>query len=159
MSTCSSTTPHRRKVALQGNSCHIRADTYHMLLPAFPSAEPGECAQSKAPVAEFCVGEDGTLLGDPHSGCSGLWLPVLQVHKQDCMGLPEEGTMAWCFESRRYGLVTGERKEGNIGASCLRHIKLYIAVSCGLKYPRIRVSQCLFSAPDLPCSCLTLGES
>ena len=66
-------------MALQGRiltSGHW-ADTHHMPLPAFPSAEPRGCAQSKAPAAEFCVGEDEALLGHPLSGCSAVpWPPA-----------------------------------------------------------------------------------
>lgn len=144
-----------------------RADTYHVPLPAFPSAEPGGCAQSKAPAAEFCAGEDGASLPrGPHSGCSAVpWPPACclssRLTGRAARAFPER-ERPWPSDSKvgRYRLAMGEREEGASCASCLHHIKLNVPVSCGLKYPHTRVSQHLFSVPRMPCSfCLTLCES
>lgn len=80
VSSCSSATSGRRKGAVVTSGPW--ADTSRMPLPALPSAEPRGCARSRAPAAEFCIGEDGALLGDTFFlaavECCGL-LPVASL--------------------------------------------------------------------------------
>lgn len=143
MSPCSSTTPHRRKVALQGEQVSHQVPGQKSHVPHPLPACQGLSQEHVLRALEVCVGAGGALLSTPFQGCGLLPISPLPV-SQTGLNVASWRGRDRGFEGGSCGLLIREHKDRARCTSCPHHIKLNSPVSCGLKHPHTRVSQHLF---------------